>query len=93
MQGYIQVSRIDGSRNCLLPSQGRPDPIHLHRTHPARIAAVGEHELVVHDRLDFLAKQHTRRVDGHRLVPNYGPVAAIGHQAGGVGCEATEEAL
>lgn len=43
----------------LLPSQGFTDPVHLHRTHPARIAAVGEHELVVHDSLDFLAKQNT----------------------------------
>lgn len=72
----------------LLPSQSLPDPVHLHRTHPARIATVGEHKLVVHDRLDFLAKQHARRVDGHGLVPNNSAVAPVRHQASSVVCEA-----
>lgn len=32
-------------------------------------------------------------MNGHRLIPNDCPVAAIWHKAGGVGCESTQEAL
>lgn len=77
----------------VLTSHGFTDPIHLHCTHPARIAAVRKHKLVVHDSLDFLAKQDTRGMDGDGLVSDYCPVATIGHEAGSVGREATEETL
>ena len=45
------------------------NPIHLYGTHPSRITLVCEDKFIIHDRLHFLPKQHTTRMNRHILIP------------------------
>ena len=89
----VMLFTILRTRRSLPCTQCFSNPIHLHSTYSPSVAAIGEHILVVHDSLNFLPKEHARRMYSHGLIAYHCLVAAVGKEACSVSCEAFQQAL